>query len=127
MAIPLFNIGGLASGLDTNSIITSILDVERIPIQQLESRKYDHQVEDNAWQAINTRYSAIRSALNDLDSAGDFNKLALASSSNDDAVAVSVTGAPTTGTTSFTVPAGRQSSTRLEHRFPWHRRSCRCR
>ncbi len=103
MAIPLFNIGGLASGLDTNSIITSILDVERIPIQQLESRKYDHQVEDNAWQAINTRYSAIRSALNDLDSAGDFNKLALASSSNDDAVAVSVTGAPTTGTTSFTV------------------------
>ena len=39
MAVPLFNIGGLASGLDTNSIISSVLDVERIPIQQLEARR----------------------------------------------------------------------------------------
>ena len=83
MAVPLFNIGGLASGLDTSAMITAILDVERIPIQQLEARKGDHQVEDNAWQAINTRYSAIRTALNDLDSASDLNKLATASSSNE--------------------------------------------
>ncbi len=103
MAIPLFNIGGLASGLDTSSIISSIIDVERIPIQQLEARKYDHQVEDNAWQAIKTRYSAVRSALNDLDSSSDFDKLAVASSSNESAVSVSVTGAPATGTTAFTV------------------------
>jgi flagellar hook-associated protein 2 len=103
MAIPLFNIGGLASGLDTSSIISSIIDVERIPIQQLEARKYDHQVEDNAWQAIKTRYSAIRSALNDLDASSDFDKLAVASSSNESAVSVSVSGAPAAGTTSFTV------------------------
>ncbi len=103
MAVPLFNIGGLASGLDTSSMIQAILDVERIPIQQLEARKYDHQVEDNAWQAINTRYSAIRSALNDLDSASDLNKLSVASSSNTDAVSVTVTGAPAAGATSFTV------------------------
>jgi flagellar hook-associated protein 2 len=103
MAIPLFNIGGLASGLDTNSIISSILEVERIPIDQLEARKYDHQVEDNAWQVIQTRYSGIRSALNDIDSLSDLNKFALASSSNEDAVAVSVTGAPGVGSTSFTV------------------------
>ena len=99
MAIPLFNIGGLASGLDTNSIISSIINVERIPIQQLEARKYDHEVEDNAWQAIKARYSAIRSALNDLDSASDFSKLAVATSSNESAVSVSVAGSPTTGTT----------------------------
>ena len=59
MAIPFFNIGGLASGLDTNSIISSVLDVERIPIQQLQARRADHQVEDNAWQSIKSRYSAI--------------------------------------------------------------------
>ncbi len=84
-------------------MISAIIDVERIPIQQLEARKYDHQVEDNAWQAINTRYSAIRSALNDLDSKSDLNKLAVATSSNETAVAVSVTGAPGAGSTSFTV------------------------
>jgi flagellar hook-associated protein 2 len=103
MAVPLFNIGGLASGLDSNAIIKSILDVERIPINQLETRKYTHQLEDNAWSAINTRYSAIRSALNDLDSAAEFKKLSLATSSNENAVGVSVTGSPSAGTTSFTV------------------------
>ncbi len=103
MAVPLFNIGDLASGLDTSAMITAILDVERIPIEQLEARKSGHQVEDNAWQAINTRYSAIRTALDDLDSASDLNKFAVASSSNESAVSVSVTGAPATGTTSFTV------------------------
>jgi flagellar hook-associated protein 2 len=103
MAVPLFNIGGLASGLDTNSIIDSILKVERTPIDQLQTRKQSHQLEDNAWQLINTKYSAIRTALDGLDSASDFNKLAVATSSNESAVAVSVTGAPAAGTTSFTV------------------------
>jgi flagellar hook-associated protein 2 len=103
MAIPLFNIGGLASGLDTNSIISSILDVERIPIDQLESRRAEHQVEDNAWQSVKTRYSAIRTALDALDSQSDFNKFALATSSNTNAVTATVTGEPTAGSVSFTV------------------------
>jgi flagellar hook-associated protein 2 len=103
MAIPLFNIGGLASGLDTNSIISSILDVERIPIQQLEARIVDHQAEDSAWQSVKARYSAIRTALNALDSAGDFDKFASVTSSNSTAVGVSTTGAATPGSISFTV------------------------
>ncbi len=103
MAIPLFNIGGLASGLDTNSIISSILDVERIPIQQLEARKADHQAEDSAWQSLKARYSAIRTSLNALDSAHDFDKFASATSSNTAAVGVSTTGAATPGSVSFTV------------------------
>lgn len=103
MAVPLFNIGGLASGLDTNSIISSVLDVERIPIQQLESRRADHQVEDNAWQAIKARYSAIRTALDALDSQNDFNKFAVATSSNTAAATVKTSGAATPGSVSFTV------------------------
>lgn len=103
MAVPLFNIGGLASGLDTSSIIDSVLAVERLPIQQLESRKNGHQIEDNAWQAINTRYSAIRTALDSLDSRNELNKFALATSSNTSAVAATATGAATPGSVSFTV------------------------
>jgi flagellar hook-associated protein 2 len=103
MAIPLFNIGGLASGLDTSAIISSVLDVERIPIQQLQARRVDHQIEDNAWQSIKTRYSAIRTALDALDSQTDFNKFALASSSNGSAATATVTGEPTPGSVSFTV------------------------
>jgi flagellar hook-associated protein 2 len=103
MTVPLFNIGGLVSGLDTDSIIKSILDVEKIPIQQLQARISAHQVEDNAWQAINTRYSAVRTALNALDSRADIAGFAQASASNPDAVRVTATGATTTGSVSFTV------------------------
>jgi flagellar hook-associated protein 2 len=103
MAVPLFNIGGLASGLDTSAIIDSILKVERSPIDTLETRKYNHQLEDNAWSMINTRYSAIRSALNDLDTVSELNGFALGTSSNESAVSVTVTGAASAGTTSFTV------------------------
>lgn len=103
MAVPLFNIGGLASGLDTNAIISSILDVERIPIEQLESRRVDHQIEDNAWQSIKTRYSAIRTALDAISSQSDFNKFAIATSSNTAAVTATATGEVTPGSVSFTV------------------------
>lgn len=102
MAIPLFNIGGLASGLDTDAIISSIMGVERLPINQLQSRRVDHQIEDNAWSSINTRYSAIRSALDAIDTQSELNGFALASSSST-AVAATVTGTPGTGSTSFTV------------------------
>ena len=36
--------GGLGSGLDTGAIIDALLGVERIPIQQLETRKKDEQM-----------------------------------------------------------------------------------
>lgn len=102
MAIPLFNIGGLASGLDTDAIISSVMDVERLPINQLQSRRIDHQIEDNAWSSINTRYSAIRSALDAIDTQSELNGFALASSSST-AVSATVTGTPGAGSTSFTV------------------------
>ena len=103
MAIPLFTIGGLASGLDTYSIISSVLDVERIPIQQLEARQADHQVEDNAWQTTKTRYSAIRTALYALDSQNDFDNFVTASSSNTATVSVTTTGAASPGSVSVVV------------------------
>ena len=37
------SIGGLGSGLDTNAIISALLQVERIPIEQLEARKSSEQ------------------------------------------------------------------------------------
>ncbi len=91
MAIPLFNMGGLASGLDTDAIVSSIMDVEKLPINQLQSRRVDHQIEDKAWSTVNTRYSAIRSALDAIDTQSELNGFGLASSSST-AVAATVTG-----------------------------------
>ena len=89
MTLPLFNIGGLMSGLDTNSIIEGLLSVERIPINQLEARKADYTAKDSAWQDVNTRFSAIRTALSAIDSQTDLNKLVTATSSNESAVVAS--------------------------------------
>ena len=35
----MFTFGGLASGLDTNTIIQQLVALERLPIQQLEAKK----------------------------------------------------------------------------------------
>ena len=103
MTLPLFNIGGLASGLDTDNIIKSVLDVERIPINQLAARRAKYEAKNQAWQAVTTRFSAIRTALNAVDSLSDLNKFATASSSNESAIGVAATGSATPGTISFTV------------------------
>jgi flagellar hook-associated protein 2 len=103
MAVPLFNIGGLASGLDTTTIIAQLMDLERFPIRQLESRKAGFEQKDIAWQGLTTRFSAIRTSLNKLDSTGDVDKFAKVATSDETAVAVTVSGAAAPGTVSFTV------------------------
>ncbi len=103
MTLPLFSIGGLASGLDTNNIVSQLIQIERIPINQLEYRKAFYQERQQAWDSIATRISALREQEQKLDTADDWKAFSLASSSNPDAVGVTVTGTPATGTTSFTV------------------------
>lgn len=103
MTLPLFNIGGLASGLDTNTIVSQLIQIERIPINQLQSRKADYQKRQNAWDDIATRISALREQEQKLDNAAAWKSFSTATSSNPDAVSVSVTGTPTVGATSFTV------------------------
>lgn len=103
MAVPLFNIGGLASGLDTTTIIAQLMDLERFPIRQLEFRKAGFEQKDVAWQGLTTRFSAIRTSLNKLDSTADVDKFAKVATSDEAAVAVSVSGAAPPGTVTFTV------------------------
>ena len=103
MALPLMNVGGLASGLDTNSIIDQLVQVERIPINQLQSRKVTYQAKDNAWQTVTTRYSAIRTALDAIKYESDLAELSSAVSSSESVATASVTGAPAPGAMTFTV------------------------
>jgi flagellar hook-associated protein 2 len=103
MALPLFNIGGLASGLDTSAMIDSLIQVERIPVQQLTSRKAEMQATDTAWQTINTKLSSLRSALEAIATGTDLDKLVTATSSNEAAMTASPSGAATPSTLSFTI------------------------
>lgn len=105
MGLPIFNIGGLASGLDTASMIDALIEVEQIPVQQLEARQAEYQAKDSAWQTVSTRFSAIRSALDAIDSESDLNKLVTAASSDDTVVLATPTGSAVPGSITFVVDA----------------------
>jgi len=102
MAIPLINFGGLASGLDTNSMITQLVALERIPIQQLEAKKAGYEAKDSAWTAIATRFSALQTAVDALKEQGSFSGFASSTSSSDAVTITSVSEANPT-TASFTI------------------------
>ena len=102
MAVPLINFGGLASGLDTNSIISQLVQLERIPVQQLEARKAGYEAKDVAWTSIATRFSSLQTAVDSLKDQGSFAEFATATASSQAVTVTSVSGATPT-TASFTV------------------------
>ena len=100
---PLFTVGGIASGLDTSTIISQMIDIERIPIQRLEARKSNLDTVDRAWQGVSSKLSGLRSVLDGLRQATDWSSFTTASSSSD-AVSVTASGASATpGQLTFTV------------------------
>lgn len=101
MTLPLFNVGGLVSGLDTNAMVDSLMQVERIPIMRLEQRRAGYQAKDQAWQDVATRLSALRAAVDPL--SGGFAGFVTAASSHETAATVAVTGEPAPGALTFTI------------------------
>ena len=98
-----FNISGLASGLDTNSMITELMRLERLPVTRYQQRQTELGKVDAAWGTVNTKLSAVRSAVDTLRKPDAFARF-VASSSSDEAVAtVNVTGTPAAGSLSFGV------------------------
>jgi flagellar hook-associated protein 2 len=61
-AAPLFNIGGLASGLDTNSIISQLLSIERAPEVKLAQKQVVETARQNDLRDVNTRLVNLKNA-----------------------------------------------------------------
>lgn len=98
-----FNIGGLASGLDTNNILSQLLQIERTPILQLQNRQAKLAKVDDAWSLINTKLSSFRSAVDGLKTATKFASFASATSSNLEVLTVQTTGTAPPGSVQLTV------------------------
>lgn len=96
----LFSIGGIASGLDTTSIIQQLMQLERAPVRKLESKQLALQSKNDAWGMVNTKLSALRATVDNLSQPDRFSKLIKATSSND--AAVGATANPATGSGSLT-------------------------
>lgn len=69
-----FSINGLASGLDTAQIIKDMMNIERIPYTNLETKKKNLQTEQGVFRAINTKLRTLETALSDLKLAATFEK-----------------------------------------------------
>lgn len=103
MTTPTFNFGGIASGLDTNSIIEQLMAIERNPIVLMEQRQAGYQSRADAWSSITTQMSSLRTSVDSLGDLSDFDDLVAVRSSNEDAAEVTVSTGGSSGNLSFTV------------------------
>jgi flagellar hook-associated protein 2 len=88
-------IDGLASGLDTTSIITNLMNVEKRPQDLLKTQLSATQLKATAYRAVNTRFDAVRTAAEAL-TATNLAAARTASSTNP-AVGVSASSAAVAG------------------------------
>ncbi len=102
------SISGLGSGLDTQSIIAQLVQVEQSKIAQVAARGVDQQNALSSWSSIRSALSQLSGASSGLMHATDWQALTATSS---DPTAVSVTGGSgtTTGSMQFNVTSLAQS------------------
>ncbi|MEM9175870.1 MAG: flagellar filament capping protein FliD [Myxococcota bacterium] len=90
--------GGLASGLDTNALLSGLLEIERIPLNRIQSRRAELANERSLMRELNSRLVRLREASQALDNRNDSGSAAslteeflqyTGSSTNEDIVTVS--------------------------------------
>ncbi len=96
------SVGGLISGIDTESVISQILDIERRPILQLQQQEADYQVQLTAYGTFKSILNRIETAAEGLETASDFASFS-ASSGDTDLFTVSADSSATAGTHNVTV------------------------
>lgn len=74
---------GLATGLDTGSIVAQLLEIKRQPVYRLEDNKSAYQKQITALGTLKTKLLALQTAAQNLDTAGEFSSLRAASSDED--------------------------------------------
>ncbi|GAB3869140.1 flagellar filament capping protein FliD [Nocardioides maradonensis] len=94
-------ISGISSGLDTSSIISSLMAVESAPQTAIKNRVTAQQAQVSALQSINTALAAISTTSDSFRTGSTWTQLKATSS--DSSVTVSATSAATQGNLSLTV------------------------
>jgi len=95
------SLGGLSSGMDTTSLINSLMQVESKPQTNLKSKVSTYTTSNTAYQTVNTKMKAVLDAAKDLTKPDSW-KATKATSSSTDVVATASTGAQT-GDMTFSV------------------------
>ncbi|MBX3095979.1 MAG: flagellar filament capping protein FliD [Fimbriimonadaceae bacterium] len=87
---------GLGSGIDTESIVSRLLQIEQIPLQRLQTRRLQFQNQQSLYSELRSRTSAVGANLNSLRNASTFSPVK-ATSSSDSVATVSSDASATPG------------------------------
>src|SRR5689334_24483978 len=97
-------VGGLATGLDTNSIISQLVALESQPLNDLQTQRAGVIAQQTAMQTLNTKILAFLTAVVKVRDNGDV--IARQATSSDTGIlTATATGAAAPGTTSLNVTA----------------------
>ncbi len=77
-----FSVSGLVSGLDTDSIISKLMDIEKKPITQLQQKEAAYNVKLSAYGQLKSMLSGVRSAARNLDSLSDITTYSVSTSNS---------------------------------------------
>lgn len=102
MASGNFQIAGISSGFDTESIISKLMEVQKKPITAAQSRQATATKEQAAWRTLNSKLLALDSSAKSLADPSSF-KSRSGVSSNEDVFTVSADSGTDLGTFSVTV------------------------
>lgn len=97
IGIPTFNIGGIASGLDTNSIITSLMSIEKLPQDRIIQQQTLETARRDDITAIQSQVSALSGAIATLVSPSTWTTSQAITSSDPTHVTAVGAGVPTGG------------------------------
>ncbi len=71
---------GLATGMDTASIVSQLVEIKRQPIYRLQNDQQDYQNQISALDTLKTKLLALQTAAQDIDTANEFASLTATSS-----------------------------------------------
>lgn len=100
--------GGLASGIDTDTIIKQLMQVERVPVDKLEQKKQVTEWKRDAYREINRSLMSLRNSAVDLMFSRNFYAKTASSS---DASKISVTAGPSSGNSALRIDSVTQLAT----------------
>ncbi len=93
-----FTIGGLISGLDTNSIISQLMAIERQPLQRLQARKVNFQSQQTGIRELRTTLLNLRNLIKDFQIGTKFAQFAAPSTNESILTASASSSNPVQGT-----------------------------
>ena len=95
-----FSVGGLVTGLDSNTIISQLIQIERQPITRFENNKKALEKQKEAIKKLRTQLTTLRNRAQDFRLNLVFGKFK-AATSEEDVMGVELSGAPVTGSYSI--------------------------